>query len=60
MSVFNEVHAIALDSENEMLYVADENSIVRVNLRTLAHTEFAKVRASDLLFYNCEVFYVQR
>lgn len=43
-----------------MLYLANENAIIRVDMRTLFHVEYAKIRASDLLFYNCDLYYIDR
>lgn len=57
---FSQIYAIALDSENELLYVSEEDVIVQVNLRTMSQMEYAQVRASAMVYYNCDLFYIQR
>lgn len=60
LSTFEHVHAISLDAENDDLYIAEEESVVKMNLNSLIRREFAPVRASVMVFYNCDLYYVQR
>jgi len=60
LSTFEHVHAISLDAENDELYIAEEEAVVLLNLNTLIRRDFAPVRASVMVYYNCDLYYVQR
>jgi hypothetical protein len=60
LSAFEHVHAISLDADNEILYIAEEDSIIQLNLKEFTRIDFAPIRTSALIYFNCDLYYVQR
>lgn len=60
MSTFDHVHAISLDEDKNELYIAEEDAVVRLELESLARHEFASIRTSSMIYYNCDLFFIPR
>jgi len=60
LSTFEHVHAISLDVDNDELYIAEEDVVVRLNLESLSRPEVAPIRTSFMIYYNCDLYYVPR
>ncbi|KAI6241647.1 EGF-like domain-containing protein [Aphelenchoides fujianensis] len=60
LSAFGHVNAIAFDYEQERLYVAENDELDVMNIRTLERTSMKPIKPSTMAVYNCELFFIER
>lgn len=60
LSAFGHVYAIAFDYEQERLYVAENDELDVMNIRTLERTPMKPIKPSSMAVYNCELYFIDR
>lgn len=49
-----------MNTEQNALYMAEEHSIIKMDLYSLETEEFANLKVYTMIYFGCELYYLDR